>query len=384
FVGNQDACTSQGTFDLFSLLNGFQSGGLWTDATNQTVTSTIDISTFLPGVYNYTYTVQNSCLPADTETVQFTILPNPVLVSSNIQVSSPNCTGENVVVTFANMIDGSYSLNYNLTLANVALNQNTTVEISGGTGTLTIDAGLIPLAGTTRITFLNITNNNTSCTTAINPNVSADFIINPSSNLEDADVSIDSICFGSNLVVTLVGSFAGNEIQDGLYQFGYSIPDAFPATGISETVKVIKGSGTFTIPGSVFSNPGSYTLTINSIVSLSGNCNNLNEDASADFEVYAIPNLTNAVLLADDACINLPHEISITNNVGGNLTEGSYIITYELSGAATATNTDTVTIANNEGVFTIPATDLSTEGEVTVTITQIESVVGGCIAATIG
>ncbi len=384
FVGNQDACSSQGTFDLFSLLTGFQSGGLWTDATDQTVTSTIDISTFSPGVYIFTYKVENSCLPADTETVQFTVLPNPVLTSSNIQVSSPNCTGENVVVTFANMIDGSYSLDYNLTLSNVALNQNATVEIIGGTGTLTLDAGLIPLAGTTRITFLNITNNNTSCTTAINPNVSADFIILPSSNIEDEDLSISSVCLRSEVVVTLLGSFAGNEIQDGLYQFGYTIPNANPETGISDAVQVIKGSGSFTLSGTIFSNPGIYSLTINSIISLSGNCNNLSEDASTDFEIYAIPNLSNGLLLSQDNCINQSNPVTITGEGGANLTSGSYEITYELSGATSATITDIVEIIDNQGVFTIPGSDLDTVGTVTLTITQIQSVVGNCLATAIG
>jgi gliding motility-associated-like protein len=55
-----------------------------------------------------------------------------------------------------------------------------------------------------------------------------------------------------------------------------------------------------------------------------------------------------------------------------------------LSGAATATYTDVVTITGGVGSFTIPATDLTTAGNVTVTITQITNAVGLCAAATIG
>lgn len=383
-VGNQDTCTAEGTFDLFSLLTGFQTDGLWTDSAGATVTSTIDISTFTPGVYNYTYTVSNSCSPDDAETVQFTILPNPELTSSNFSVSSPNCTGENVIVSFSNMVDGNYTLNYNLTLENTLLNQNATIQITGGVGTLTLDTSTVPLAGTTRITFLNIINNDTSCNTAIIPNVSADFIISPSSNIEDANLSIDSICFGDNLVVDLIGSLVGNGIQDGLYQFGYSIPNANPSTGVSESIQITNGSGFFIIPSSAFSNSGNYTLTITSIISLTGNCNNLNENASASFEVYELPEITGAQMTAENGCINTPNEISISGITPLILADGSYIVTYDLSGAATASITDTLIIVDGFGVLTIPGENLSTSGNVTVTITRIESAIGGCIAPIIG
>jgi mucin-2 len=381
FVGNQDVCTSPGTFDLFSLLTGNQAGGLWTDSTNTTVTSTIDISAFTPNTYSYTYTVTNSCLPAESETVQFTVLTNPVLDAANIAVSSPNCSGENVVVTFSNMIDGSYILNYNLSLANSLTNQNAPVSIVGGIGVLTISANDIPSVGTTRITFLNITNATTTCTTAINPNVSADFIIQPSSNLESANLSTNTVCQGEDAIVDISGA---NGLVDGDYQFIYSIPNGTPVIGTTAITTISNGNGQFAIPNSVIANVGTYNLTITSIVSLTGGCNNLNENASVSIDVFAIPDLSNAILLANKACINFSNEVTITNELNQTLTDGSYVITYELSGVSTATNIDTVTISNNNGTFTIPASDLNTVGNVTVTITQIESVLGGCSANVIG
>ncbi len=381
FVGNQDVCTLQGTFDLFSLLSGYQTGGLWTDVTNQTVTSTIDISALTPNSYSYTYTVSNSCLPADSETIQFTVLSNPIFDSSNIAVSSPNCSGDNVVVSFSNMIDGDYILNYNLTLANILLNQNANVTILGGVGTLSIDAAVIPVVGTTRITFLNITNANTTCATAINPNVSADFIVKPNSNLDSVNLIAEGVCFGEDAFIQISGATG---LVDGDYQFVYDIPNGTPSTGTTDVVTLSGGQGEFTIPNSVFSNAGSYTLTINSIVSLSGGCNNLNENAQVTFDVYAIPDLSNAIISAEPACINFSNDVTFTNELNQTLIDGSYIITYELSGASTATNIDTVTINNNNGVFTIPASDLNLAGNVTITITKIESVIGGCSTLNVG
>lgn len=381
FVGNQDVCTSQGTFDLFSLLTGNQAGGLWTDSTNTTVTSTIDIAAFTPNTYSYTYTVTNSCLPADSETVQFTVLTNPVLDAGNIAVSSPNCSGDNVVVTFTNMIDGSYILNYNLSLANIVINQNAPVSIVGGTGILTISTNDIPNVGTTRITFLNITNATTTCTTAINPNVSADFIIQPSSNLESTNLSTNTVCQGEDAIIDISGA---SGLVDGDYQFIYSIPNGTPVIGTTAITTISNGNGQFTIPNSVIANVGNFNLTITSIVSLTGGCNNLNENASISIDVFAIPDLSNAILLANEACVNFSNEVTITNELNEILTDGSYVITYELSGVSTATHIDTVTFTNNNGTFTIPATDLNTVGNVTVTITQIESVLGGCSANVIG
>ncbi len=381
FVGNQDVCTSQGTFDLFSLLTGNQAGGSWTDSNDNSVTSTIDISAFEPNTYSYTYTVSNSCLPEDNETVQFTILPNPIFNSNNIIVSSPNCSGENVVVSFSNMVDGEYVLNFDLTLTNVLLNQSANVTIVDGIGTLEINSSVVPLVGTTRITFLSITNASTSCTTILNPNISADFIIQPSSNLESVNLSVSNVCFGNNVVVQISGATG---LTDGTYQFVYSIPSATPTVDTTAEISIVGGAGQFTVSDAVFSNFGSYSVTINSIINLSGGCNNLTEDASTNFEIYAIPDLSNAILSSDTACINFSNDISVTNELGQTLTDGSYLITYELSGSVTTTLTDTVNIADNLGVFTIPASTLNVAGSVTVTITQITSTIGACGAVAIG
>ena len=170
FIGIQNVCNSIGNFDLFSSLSGHQIGGVWTDSNNQTVSSPVDVSKLSPNTYTYTYTITNSC-GSDSETVQFTILTNPVLAAANIAVSSSNCKGNNVTVTLSNMVDGNYTINYNLSLANVLANQNANVNIVNGSGTFTINATDIPNIGTTRVTFLSITNITTTCITLINPNV---------------------------------------------------------------------------------------------------------------------------------------------------------------------------------------------------------------------
>lgn len=371
-LANQTVCNSQATLDLNSLLNGAQSGGTWTDSASATVSNIVDVSNLAATTYSYTYTVINTC-GSDDEPVSFTVLPNPVLTGANIQVSSPNCKGDNVTVTFNNMVDGSYTLNYDLSISNVLTAQSTQVVISGGTGIMTISGNDLPNTGNTRITFTNITNSVTTCTVPINPSVSADFIIKPTSNLVSANLSIADVCAGNGVTVLISGATG---LTDGDYQFVYDIPQATPTTATTAVIAIAGGVGQFDVPASVLNLTGQYDLTITSIVSLSGGCNNTAENAQAQFTVYPVPDLNGAVLTAADICLGEDNTISI--NTALNLVDGDYTITYELSGASTLTNTALVTIAAGQGSFLIPASEINTSGNVGVNITQIVSQLGSC------
>lgn len=371
-IANQNVCNSQNTIDLNTLLSGAQTGGTWTDSASAIVNNIVDVSALAVGTYNYTYTITNTC-GSDNEPVQFTVLPNPVLTGANIQVSSPNCKGDNVTVTFNNMVDGSYTLNYNLSISNVLAAQSSQVVISGGTGIMTINANDIPNTGNTRITFTNITNSVTTCSVPINPSVSADFIIRPTSDLVDANLSVADVCSGNGVTVLISGATG---LTDGNYQFVYDLPQATPTTATTGVIAIAGGVGQFDIPASVLNQSTTYNLTISSIVSLSGGCNNTTENATTNFTVYALPDLNGAVLTAPDICLGDDNTVSI--NTALNLADGNYTITYQLAGASTATNTALVAIASGQGTFLIPASEISTSGNVAVSITQIVSQQGSC------
>ncbi|KAB1155540.1 T9SS type B sorting domain-containing protein [Flavobacterium luteum] len=373
FVGIQNVCTSIGSFDLYSLLKDSIAGGTWTDSNNQTVTSPVEVSKLTPNTYSYTYTVTNAC-GTDNEVVQFVILLNPVLASKNIAISSPNCKGNNVTVTLSNMENGVYTINYNLSISNVLTNQNANVTIVNGKGTFDISAADIPNLGTTRVTFLTITNALTNCVTAINPNVSADFILRQSSNLENKNIVIADVCEGSDVTVTISG--ASNGLADGNYQFIYTIPDAVPSSGTTGTIAIANGTGQFIIPASNFVNAASYTLTISSITNLSSGCNNLTEDANTSFQVFPLPNATGAILSSASACLNFSNEVSLSR--ANAISDGFYDITYELSGVSSSSITVNVEFVGGETKFVIPASVLNTAGNVTVTIDKIISSVSQC------
>src|SRR5690606_2238621 len=142
-------------------------------------------------------------------------------------------------------------------------------------------------------------------------------------------------------------------------------------SGSTNVVAINNGAGQFTVPGSVFTLAGSYTITITGIISISGGCTNLNENASTTFDVLPSPIIKGADLSAGDICVGTDNVVSITDATS--LTDGNYTIMYELSGAATGTFTTSVAFAGGASSFTISGATLASEGTVTITIQQLIS-----------
>ncbi|NNT72514.1 T9SS type B sorting domain-containing protein [Flavobacterium sp. IMCC34852] len=369
FTGVISLCPSVGVLDLTTLLTGQDSGGTWTDGSAQTVTSPITIVSLAAGTYSYTYTVTNLC-GTDTETVQFTILPNPLLTTVNVTIS-PACLGANVVVNLNGMTDGIYTLSYDLAGANTLSGQTTTVTIASGAGNFSIPSASLPNIGTTVITFTNILNTVSNCSNTLT-GVAAQIIVRPLADIDSASLTATNVCFGTAVVVDIANAI---NLPDGVYQFNYSIPGATPTSGVTGNVTVTGGIGQFTIPAAIFTAAGNYTLTIIGIIAATG-CTNANENATVSFVINPIPDLNTATLTVQDTCTNYASQATISGTV--NMPDGDYIIQYLLSGANSASNTVTVTFTGGIGTFTIPATDLVNNGTTSLTISQIDSVVTTC------
>ena len=363
FTGITSVCPSTGIIDLAALLNGESAGGVWTDGTSQVVTSPINIISFPAGTYSYTYTVTNAC-GSDTEVVQFTVYANPQLTTLNVS-TSPTCIGTNALVNLNGMVDGTYTLNYNLSGSNTLAGQSVVVTIAGTIGNFTIPTASIPNVGTTVITFTSIVNNTTTCTNTI-INVAAQIIIQPLADIDNANLSITNVCFGNNVVVNITSAI---NLPDGVYQFNYSIPRATPVAGNSGNVTITSGVGQFTIPSTTFTIAGNYTLTVTGIIAATG-CTNTTENATANFIINPIPSIAGATISAQATCPNFGSLVTIS---GASSFDGTYSITYQLAGANTATGTVLVTFTSGVATFTIPSTDLTNAGDTTITINQLIS-----------
>ena len=372
FTGIQSVCPSAGVFDLNTLLSGQQAGGTWTDNANAVVTSPITIINFAPATYSYTYTVTstNNTCGFDARIVQFTVLPNPQLTSAEV-TTTPICLGSGETVNLSGMTDGTYTINYDLNGNNTLPNQFAVVTIVAGVGSFTIPAASIPNVGITVINFTTIQNNTSTCGVTL-VGVAKNFVINPLADLIDTNLSATNVCFGNSITVNIAGA---TSLPDGVYVFNYTIPTGTPTIGNSGNVTITGGVGQFTIPASTFASAAIYSLTVTGITTTTG-CSNPTENATVNFELLALPNVTGATLAAQSTCVNFTSEVTISNAT--NLVDGTYVITYQLTGANAATTTINVTFVGGVGSFTIPSTDLANAGDTTVTINQIDSPITLC------
>lgn len=371
----QSVCTSSGTFDLNTLLDGEQSGGQWTDAAGTAVANPLDVSSLLAGTFTYTYTITNGC-GTDSEQVQLTILPVPVLAIPNITLVTPICLGANATVTLTGVPDGTYELAFDLSGANVS-SQSVSVVVSGGTGSFNIPASSLTNTGTTTISFTLITNISTQCSSAL-AGVQVNVVTNPPATISGSNLSATAVCLGSTVTVDISGA---TSLNDGSYQFAYVIPGGTPSTGTTNVVTIAGGSGQFTVPASVFTVAADYQLTINQIIALSGGCTNLSADASVAITILPSPDITGAQLSVGDICLASDATVQITGAVA--LADGDYTLTYSLSGAVVSSASVQITLVAGAATFVIPANALL-EGNITLTIDQLVSSGGQCGASGTG
>ncbi len=364
FVGIPIVCSNLGTFDLFSLLNGNQSGGIWTNASHQTVNRTISISGLSSGNYNYTYKITNTCA-IDIENVEFTIVPNPVLIASNISISSPICVDTDVLISFSNMADGNYTLEYDITGSTNLNNQSANFTIIGGLGNFSINKSSVVNAGSYTIHFLNIGIVGSLCSSSLG-NLSSNFTIQGLSNLNNASISVANNCLGANAVVQISNAI---EIPDGNYEFNYTLVQSSPISGSSGVVSFLNGIGQFEIPASLLSNIGTYNLSINAIQSVSLVCDHSITNDSTSFEVFPLLNVSGATISAANSCFDFSNEVTIRG--ANHLIDGTYSLIYELSGVNTSVNTLAVSFINGNSSFSIPSSNLSNPGIVHLSIRQL-------------
>lgn len=166
-------------------------------------------------------------------------------------------------------------------------------------------------------------------------------------------------------------------IPNGAYYITYTISGQ--AATVTETVFFNNGVATFNIPNVNFALAGSYSINVTNIVAINslGICPNPLSTMQDNLIIYPIPTLVNSILTVDTVCQNNT-TIAYLNNLTG-LADGTYTITYNLSGANTASNqTATIFVSGGIAGFSVPGSLLPNSGTTTVTITSITSVFSGC------
>ncbi|WP_299551948.1 gliding motility-associated C-terminal domain-containing protein [Seonamhaeicola sp.] len=133
-------CESQlpGSFDLFTLIENYDSNGQWTQGTLSTdpvVTSPIDLSGFTAGTYNFTYTqnlAPNPC-PEESTTVQVVVLSDPNAGNAVNQTFCENDLAANSPFDLFNALDGSQDHNSGTLTDATSTTVSNPIDITGFT-----------------------------------------------------------------------------------------------------------------------------------------------------------------------------------------------------------------------------------------------------------
>lgn len=208
-------------------------------------------------------------------------LPN---INSATLTINPICQSEHATVVFSgssNLIDGTYSILYNLSGVNVATSIPAVMNVVGRTSSFVIPSNLIPVAGNTTITITNIVNDISNCSNSAT--LKKDFIVNPLPVVTDLSITVNDVCQGSPTTVKLTGLGTLTAIA-----IDYTISGA--NTVITKTIPlaVQAGAVSFTIPSIEIPNVGVSTITIANVTNTLTGCSTV-ASFPMTFSVNIIP-----------------------------------------------------------------------------------------------
>ncbi|MES2864034.1 MAG: gliding motility-associated C-terminal domain-containing protein [Bacteroidota bacterium] len=356
----------------FTINNAFL---LSVGTTTVEITTVVDPSTVL----DCTRTISNL-------TSTFIINENPNVSDSQLVIDDI-CISETAIGQISDingptleLSNGTYTITYSITGPSGTLTgQTSSVTINNGSGSFNISSALTTPAGIYSVTITNVTNTATNCSTVAN--ITDTFEVFPIPDATSISVTIPDICDGENVVVNIAGA---TTLPNGSYTIDYDLTGAIVAASQTATVNFVGGAASFNIPNGLYV-IGVSTLTITNLFNTTTTCETTTfTNPSASFEIHAIPDANDIEISVTDVCLGQSGTVNIFDinpGVAPELTDGSYTITYDLTGANIASNqATTATLTGGTGSFTIPASQLTNVGNTTVNIIIITNVTTGCDA----
>jgi len=167
-------------------------------------------------------------------------------------------------------------------------------------------------------------------------------------------------------------------IPNGSYLVTFSVSGPNSATE-RVTATFNNGVMSFFIRPDYFQQAGTFNVNILSIIpsNSAGICANIINNLSDNLIIYAIPDLDGAKITESRICRNNDALIQITDAI--KVTDGTYELRYNLSGASTAFNQIAVaTFTGGNASFTIPAVFNTASGTTQIMITNITHTPSQC------
>ncbi len=361
FEGVQQVCISETTFDLFSLLDGSQTlGGIWLNGSGNIISNIINPSLLATGTYPFVYLISNSCLSTSTVT-QLQIVPNPSLSQNNVGIDTPICIGESVSILISSIPDGNYQLGIEGLGSNIFAEVSFELIVANGFGIITIPSTFVPNPGQTIFQFNNILNTLTGCSSNIS-NVSATLEILPAPSLLPSQVTIDDICLGENLVITIQDALQlGN--ANYIIQYEVTGPDTFISE--SGTILIENGQSSFSIDAALLTQVGNFNFSVLQILNTTTGCLGA-VNVTTPFTIHSLPVTIQPIIILENPlqCVNESNVVTIDFGLG--LPDNDYEISYTLSGAITFSQTVTVPVTDGIATLNLPETLLNIGGIVTI------------------
>lgn len=214
-----------------------------------------------------------------------TIAPLPNINNVNVSIL-PICQNENAIVQLTNLsslVDGNYTITYNLSGSNTANAQTAVISVVAGVASFTIQSSVIPLAGNTSVTITNIVNNTSTCSNIITL-APIPFEIKPLPVVSNLSITVNGICAGQPLVVRVsgLGTITSANID-------YTLSGLNVSTNQNITFPVSAGIGSFIIPQSLVPNTGITTIKITDLVNIGNSCGVVLNNDTRNFTINPIP-----------------------------------------------------------------------------------------------
>jgi len=364
---NGSACSDDSSVNLFQFFVGDPPSphlnGIWADNNNTGALSQniFDATAVEIGTYSFTYTMPaiGTC-PQVSSTAIITVhrAPEPGEGQDLLLCETDDMSVYTNLDLFSLLTDED---------SNGKWTEGSTAELSSPFDSFINVENIFNTQGPGRYTFTyTVYPTNPVCSIETE---TVEIIIEKLIDLTGATLEINSdICEDEleDATFTAVLTQGTQNITNGTYQITVEI------SGQSQNIisQFVGGVFTFSLDNDNFPGPGEYTITITDIFDINGSqaCDNI-ADVSGNLNIYELPDLENATLSIDPVCLDNDAEVQLS---AANLDNGSYQITYNLSGENTATaQSVTFTVTNGSGNFTIPTNLISNAGETTLTITNI-------------
>ncbi|GAA4467369.1 hypothetical protein GCM10023093_23170 [Nemorincola caseinilytica] len=182
---------------------------------------------------------------------------------------------------------------------------------------------------------------------------SAAVTINYSSDVSNYSMSSATVCMGTAATVTVSSSSLG----DGTYTIIYDLSGGTTATGLTASLVLTGGTGTFSIPAGSITGTGATTATVTSVRN-SFSCDATPASNTVSFNVNPLPTITSISASSSIVCIGAPLTLTAVGTTGtGSPTSFSWGGPNSFS-AATATGSTgfTATTAAESGVYSVTVT----------------------------